>query len=239
MGRPFAVSTLSQAANGRTLPSLAVTRAYVLACGGSMETAVGLWRRANIAASSAPERLSSQGLLRPGPSATASEFVARLRALRKVSGLSFREIEHRAKHRDVLGSVLPRSSVSDMLSQERLPRYDILMNFVAICLEECIARGHLAPEFERSVRHEWATAWRSLTDRLEQATDQTVAEDTVPAPRTSGTTPGSVYGQIPAIPAFPPRPAPEQIPQSAPPPTRQPRRPRWKFWALPPAPAEA
>ncbi|CAM5440335.1 hypothetical protein SRIMM317S_05741 [Streptomyces rimosus subsp. rimosus] len=42
---PYSVATLSRAASGEQLPSLAVTRAYVEACGGDVEEWSARWHR--------------------------------------------------------------------------------------------------------------------------------------------------------------------------------------------------
>uniref|UniRef100_UPI0034DEB422 helix-turn-helix domain-containing protein n=1 Tax=Streptomyces flavofungini TaxID=68200 RepID=UPI0034DEB422 len=53
-----------------------------------------------------------------------------LRRLKKRSGLSYRRLEERAA---AAGDILPRSSVSAMLSRDAPPRADLLIAFVKAC----------------------------------------------------------------------------------------------------------
>ncbi|MFE5515955.1 helix-turn-helix domain-containing protein [Streptomyces sp. NPDC056529] len=77
-----------------------------------------------------------------------AEFLARLRALKDWSGLTYRELSARAEAR---GDVLPRSTVANMLSRATLPREDLLTAFVRAC-----GAGPAAQERWRTVRRELA-----------------------------------------------------------------------------------
>ncbi|MFC8295307.1 helix-turn-helix domain-containing protein [Streptomyces sp. NPDC057242] len=79
-----------------------------------------------------------------------AEFLARLRALKDWSGLTYGELSARAEAR---GDVLPRSTVANMLSRAALPREDLLTAFVRAC-----GAGPAAPD-------RWRTARRELAER--------------------------------------------------------------------------
>lgn len=68
----------------------------------------------------------------PGPAAvrTPAEFVAQLRTLKAWSGLSFRELERRAR---VDGRQLPISTMATALNRASLPHPDMLAALVAAC----------------------------------------------------------------------------------------------------------
>lgn len=70
------------------------------------------------------------GALSPQDAHNAAEFAELLRQLRKRSGLSYRELEKRAKER---GDALARSSLADVLNGKRLPRPELLIAFVQAC----------------------------------------------------------------------------------------------------------
>lgn len=59
-----------------------------------------------------------------------AEFVARMRELKRRSGLSYRQLEERAAAR---GEVLARSTIADGLRKDTLPRPDVLGAFVRAC----------------------------------------------------------------------------------------------------------
>ncbi|MDT9682368.1 hypothetical protein RND61_09835 [Streptomyces sp. TRM76323] len=82
----------------------------------------------------------------PGKIRDLSTFMEGLRDLKRCSGLSYRQLEERAA---AVGDVLPRSSVSSMLSRDMPPRLDLLMAFVKACGE-----GDRAAE--------WAGAWERV-----------------------------------------------------------------------------
>ncbi|MGC3001148.1 XRE family transcriptional regulator, partial [Streptomyces sp. G35A] len=75
----------------------------------------------------------------PGEIQDLSAFIQGLRDLKRCSGLSYRQLERRA---EAAGDVLPRSSVSSMLSRNTLPRPDLLTAFVKACGE-----GHRTAEW--------------------------------------------------------------------------------------------
>ncbi|WP_034485718.1 helix-turn-helix domain-containing protein [Actinomadura oligospora] len=61
---------------------------------------------------------------------TVAELVAEMRQLKARSGLTVRKLEARAAR---TGASLPRSTLTDVLNQERLPRRELLAAFVAAC----------------------------------------------------------------------------------------------------------
>ncbi|WP_433333950.1 helix-turn-helix domain-containing protein [Spirillospora sp. CA-294931] len=67
---------------------------------------------------------------RPEDPATPAEFTQALRALKAWSGLSYREIESRAR---TAGLRLPFSTASGMLGRTTLPREDLLIAFTTAC----------------------------------------------------------------------------------------------------------
>ncbi|MFD5387899.1 RICIN domain-containing protein [Streptomyces sp. NPDC127074] len=69
----------------------------------------------------------------PRSARNAAEFVALLRELKERSGLTYRHLEERATER---GDVLARSTLSDALRQDVLPRTETLMAFLRACGEE-------------------------------------------------------------------------------------------------------
>ncbi|TDC23095.1 XRE family transcriptional regulator [Streptomyces sp. 8K308] len=66
----------------------------------------------------------------PGSARDPAEFVARMRELKRRSGLSYRQLEERAAAR---GEVLARSTIADGLRKDALPRPDVLGAFVRAC----------------------------------------------------------------------------------------------------------
>lgn len=60
----------------------------------------------------------------------AAELVAAMRRLKCWSGLSYRQLESRAA---ACGLVLPRSTLTNALHRETLPRADLLATFVQAC----------------------------------------------------------------------------------------------------------
>ncbi|MGW0792786.1 RICIN domain-containing protein [Streptomyces sp. NPDC002911] len=69
---------------------------------------------------------------RPGEIQDLSTFMRGLRELKRRSGLSYRQLEERAA---AAGDVLPRSSMSSVLSRDTPPRPDLLTAFVKACGE--------------------------------------------------------------------------------------------------------
>jgi hypothetical protein len=60
----------------------------------------------------------------------AAAFVAALRRLKAWSGLSYRQLERRARE---AGHTLPYSTAATMLGRDRLPREELVAAFVAAC----------------------------------------------------------------------------------------------------------
>jgi hypothetical protein len=68
--------------------------------------------------------------LRPEAARTPGEYVALLRRLRKLSSLTYREISERA---EVVGDVLPTSTLATMLGRNTLPREQLVAALVRAC----------------------------------------------------------------------------------------------------------
>ncbi|MFD7285160.1 helix-turn-helix domain-containing protein [Streptomyces sp. NPDC059863] len=90
---------------------------------------------------------------RPHDVKDSAEFVAVMRQLRQWADLSYRELERRA---GAVGDVLPRATLSGVLSRKELPREDLLSAFVRACggdeaaVEDWVkVRKRLAVETER------------------------------------------------------------------------------------------
>ncbi|MBT2384260.1 XRE family transcriptional regulator [Streptomyces sp. ISL-11] len=81
----------------------------------------------------------------------AGEFTARMRRLKERSGLTYRELEQRAQDR---GDVLARSTLSDVLQRQALPRPELLVAFLRAC----------GVDDEREV-----AAWLETRSRIEAA----------------------------------------------------------------------
>jgi exopolysaccharide biosynthesis polyprenyl glycosylphosphotransferase len=128
----LSAATLRAAARGEHLPSWAVTRAFIAACGGDESTARRLWERACAAEgrpvpASAP---SAPPVPNPGEVKNAAGLVSMLQDLRLWAGdPSLSELNKRAGGHNLL----PPSTVSDMLRSQRLPRLELLSAFVHAC----------------------------------------------------------------------------------------------------------
>ncbi|MGW3951224.1 XRE family transcriptional regulator [Streptomyces sp. NPDC004752] len=70
------------------------------------------------------------GELSPYEARDAAGFIAAMRRLKELSGLTYRELEERAAKN---GDLLARSTLSDMLRRTSLPRPDVLAAFVHAC----------------------------------------------------------------------------------------------------------
>lgn len=102
----------------------------------------------------------------PGPTATPDEFVARLRALKAWSGLSYRDLERRARAN---GEQLPASTIATALNRPSLPHLDLLGSLVRAC-------GGGDDDVVR-----WVEARRLLAQRQPGSTSsRRVAEDSSP-----------------------------------------------------------
>ncbi|MFD7526843.1 helix-turn-helix domain-containing protein [Streptomyces sp. NPDC059849] len=66
----------------------------------------------------------------PREARSTPEFIALLRLLKDVSGLTFRELSQRA---EAVGDVLPRSTIANMLGRTSVPREELLAAFVRAC----------------------------------------------------------------------------------------------------------
>lgn len=155
-------STLSQAANGRDLPSWTTVSAYVYACGGKPASWKDLYEQARTASNIDPveqepaqsaslvdstaRRFAGAGSVPDPRNATGpGEFVEALKLVRIWAGQpSLREISARAGHR------LPHTTLFSMLARQTLPRWDPTVTFLRACgiEEEDIAA--------------WGTTWNRL-----------------------------------------------------------------------------
>ncbi|WP_327252254.1 helix-turn-helix transcriptional regulator [Streptomyces sp. NBC_01244] len=68
--------------------------------------------------------------LEPGRADSATAFIALLRELKSRSGLTYRQLERRAADQ---GGVLARSTLADVLAGKKLPRPELLSDFVRAC----------------------------------------------------------------------------------------------------------
>ncbi|MFI9202273.1 hypothetical protein [Streptomyces sp. NPDC053048] len=76
--------------------------------------------------------MASTERIDPGRARDTGEFVALMRKLKERSNLTLRQLEQRAAER---GEVLARSTLSDALAREALPRPEVLTAFVRTCGE--------------------------------------------------------------------------------------------------------
>lgn len=163
----YSQATLSQAANGRTLPTWPVTRAYVEACNGDTAEWEIRWTELDRAANPPfdfDKALASWALdyqRHPDPSdvKTTAEFMEALRKLRTHAGLSLREIERISmrsypSRKPGVTMALPSSTLSDILNRAVLPSWDFTRTFVTICY------GHRRGL--RGSEADWMAAWNRL-----------------------------------------------------------------------------
>ncbi|MGW3150130.1 RICIN domain-containing protein [Streptomyces sp. NPDC001177] len=107
----------------------------------------------------------------PGKIQDLSTLMQGLRDLKRCSGLSYRQLEERAA---AAGDVLPRSSVSSMLSRDMLPRPDLLMAFVKACgegdraAEWAEARERVARVYGKGPSQDLATPGTAVTTAVPQ-----------------------------------------------------------------------
>ncbi|MGW0889851.1 hypothetical protein [Saccharopolyspora sp. NPDC002578] len=100
----------------------------------------------------------------PPRATTAAEFVHALRVLRSSSGLTYRQLEARARAN---GDVLPYSTLASALRRDTLPRRDVTAMFVRAC-------GASVQEVER---------WLADQDRLAADPSPAARSDVVSPPR--------------------------------------------------------
>ncbi|MCP3756562.1 helix-turn-helix domain-containing protein [Streptomyces sp. TBY4] len=84
--------------------------------------------------------------LEPERADDATAFIALLRELKSRSGLTYRQLEHRAASQ---GGVLARSTLADVLAGKKLPRPELLADFVRACGDGARA-------------DEWLRAWSRI-----------------------------------------------------------------------------
>ncbi len=74
--------------------------------------------------------MEAQGEPDPAGAQDAAALVALMRELRERSGLTYRRLQERAAER---GMALARSTISDVLARDALPRPEVLEAFVVAC----------------------------------------------------------------------------------------------------------
>ncbi|MET9801256.1 helix-turn-helix domain-containing protein [Streptomyces sp. NPDC006368] len=127
-------------------------------------------------------------------------FIAQLHALKDWSGLTYRELSHRA---EAVGDVLPRSTVANMLARTTVPREELLTAFVRAC-----GAGPEALESWLTVRKELAVAARAgggtgagtAGDRTEEAGGAEGADGAEGPEGVHGAPvhgPGGLFGAVP------------------------------------------
>ena len=109
--------------------------------------------------------------LDPGSARTPAEYVDLLRRLRDGSGLTYRQIQHRAR---AAGQELPRSTLSAMLSRGSLPREALVTALVRAC-------GGSPEEAAR-----WVEARKRIASAAPGATSDQPAADSGRVPRVLG-----------------------------------------------------
>ena len=120
--------------------------------------------------------------------ATAGEYVALLRDVRRRSGLTYREISRRAS---AAGHWLPPSTLATMLGRATLPRERTVVALLAAC-------GRPAADIER---------WIGLRHDIEAQLSERTEWPGQAAPSPDETHPGSTHpGTVPAEPVAPRRP---------------------------------
>lgn len=130
----LSAATLEAAAAGTRRPTWQVTRAFADACGGDQDMAWELWAAACRAAGLEPPGQPPADPPDPAGAASASALADMLKLLLQWAGSpSLAELNRRAGGHNLL----PRSTVSDMLHSQRLPRLELVLAFVRACgLEE-------------------------------------------------------------------------------------------------------
>ncbi|GAA2295299.1 NB-ARC domain-containing protein [Streptomyces violaceusniger] len=93
----------------------------------------------------------SDALPNPSEALTAAEYVAQLRQLKAWSGLSYRELERRARE---AGDVLPYSTAASMLGRPGMPREALVASFVRACGAGGEVERWLAVRKRLAVRYE-------------------------------------------------------------------------------------
>jgi DNA-binding XRE family transcriptional regulator len=147
----LSAATLRAAAAGARRPTWKVTRAFASACDGDQDTIWALW---TAAAGQEPPGQPLADPPDPTAAASAADLVGMLKLLRQwADGPSLAELNRRAGGH----SLLPRSTVSDMLRGQRLPRLELVLTFVRACgLEEDQAAA-------------WQAAWEHVRARESDA----------------------------------------------------------------------
>ena len=129
----LSVATLRAAAAGERVPSWRVTRAFAAACDGGESTVRELWERAWAAAGRPiPDDYPSAEPPVPGSGevTSAAQLVSMMRRLRVWAGNpSLANLNDRVSGHNQL----PPSTVSDMLRRQRLPRLELMSDFVRAC----------------------------------------------------------------------------------------------------------
>jgi hypothetical protein len=139
-------SRLSAAANGRTIPSLDETMAFVAGCGVPVEERQAWFRRWRAAVDQQGVHVRTREARRVDPRrvSTHEEFVAALRTLLRLSELSYGQVVSASDGQ------LSKSTVSDMLTGRSVPTWDTTSAFLATC-------GDWGVPLE-----EWFRAWQRV-----------------------------------------------------------------------------
>jgi hypothetical protein len=148
----FCKSAFAKAATGKRLPTLDVVTAFVRVCEGDIDEIRHLWTVADVELHEYRHRSWPD----PSTATTVGEYVERLDALRRGTGVTYRRIEQLS---DQYGYRLPHSTVQDMLrpsrsGEYRLPNPDRLMAFLHAC----------------GLNHHEALAWTQARDALATGT---------------------------------------------------------------------
>ncbi|WP_433154436.1 BTAD domain-containing putative transcriptional regulator [Streptomyces chartreusis] len=171
-------TTLQRAASGQSVPSERSVRAYAVACGASVDTALDLWRQARRG------RLRSAGPASPSPHDIDGIEMLRagLRELYELAGRpSVRVMEERAG-----AGRLPHSTAHRILLGRTVPRdAHQLTGFLTACL--VTSSEHPA----------WVTAWQRTRGKQQDATPSTLP----PQRRAPRRPPAPVAPARPSVPA--------------------------------------
>jgi hypothetical protein len=159
------VGTLSAATKGEQLPTWSTVKAVAAACGddGTVRAMRELWKDA-CAAEGRPvpdDPPDDPPVPEPGSVTDTAQFITMMRQLLAWAGLSYSKLNGETrKHNE-----LPRSTVSDVLRGQRLPRLEFVLAYVRACgLDDEQAAA-------------WEQAWAALREReLSPASQQPPAE---------------------------------------------------------------
>lgn len=153
----YSATSLSRAAGGEKLPSLAVVEAFARGCDGDPRKAAALWRRARYAAHQKTDDEGQVAMLPDYIRDFAQLRAALLDLYRRAGSPSLRQLEATADGRH---GGLPRSSVNRLLRGQAIPRKELLIAFV----RACGATGGVETGG-------WEGAWEGAWERANQTAD--------------------------------------------------------------------